>query len=84
MLILYPNVSYSVQLCMLKDCLRDLFHVYLNKFEFHFLQLHKTKFTLAFSYLMDVSLLWPNRHNGYLKPKDNFSALKTPHPTLFK
>ena len=46
MLILYPNVSYSVQLCMLKDCLRDLFHVCLNKFEFHFLRLHINKTNL--------------------------------------
>ena len=26
-----------------QDNIRDLFHVYLNKFEFHFLRLHKIK-----------------------------------------
>ena len=63
---------------MLKICLQDLFYVYLNRFDFHFLQLHfiKAKQTnFAFSCTTDVSLVLPNRQDGNLK--HNTVALNT-------
>ena len=64
--------------------MQDLFHVYLNRFEFHFLQLHINKTNqLCFLKSKGHVLLWPNRQNGYLKHKHNRAAKNT-HPPPFK
>ena len=41
--------------------IHDLFHVYLNRFEFHFLRLHIIKTKFPFSCITNVSLILPNR-----------------------
>ena len=55
-----PNV------CMVENCIvRDMFHVYLIRFEFHFLRLHINKLTnFAFPFITGVSLVLPNRQDG--------------------
>ena len=63
---------------------RDLFHVYLNRFEFHCLRLHinKTNKIFAFSCITDVSLVLPNRQDANLKLSHNTAALNTSTPPL--
>ena len=57
--------------------IRDMLHVYLNRFEFHFLRLHINKTNFAFSCITEVSLILPNRQNGNLKLSHNTVALNT-------
>ena len=59
-----------------------MFHVYLNRFEFHFLQLHLIQTNFAFSYMADVSLVLPTRQDDNLKHSNNTVVLDTSPPPL--
>ena len=69
------GIDYNKQ----NTTIRDLFHVYLKRYEFHFLRLHinKKNFFFAFSCITDVSLVLPNRQDGNFKHGHNTVALNT-------
>ena len=63
--------------------IRDLFHIYLNKFEFHLLRLHINKTNkFAFSQITEVSLVRPKSQNSNLKNNLNMAARNTHPPHL--
>ena len=61
------NIIHWYKTTYILCTIRDMFHVYLNRFEFHFLRLHIIKQTnFAFLCITDVSLVVPNRLDGNL------------------
>ena len=61
--------------------IQDMFHVYLNRFEFHFCGRIKYKQTnFAVSYMTDVSLVLPTRQSDNLKHNNNMVVLNTSPP----
>ena len=61
---------------------RDLFHVYLNRFEFRFLRLHIKQANFSFSSITDMSRVLPNKQDGNLKHSHSTAALNTSPPPL--
>ena len=63
--------------------IRDPFHVYLNKFEFHFLRVYINK-TNIFCFFIQKGrvLVLPGRHDGNLKHSHNSTALNA-YPPLY-
>ena len=66
----YKKIGYNINA-------RDLFHVYLNRFEFHFLRLHINETNIFFSCIQGVSMVLPNRQDDNLKHSHNTVTLTT-------